>query len=72
MNRYLDGGLQVLLKENRGGRRHSYMIHQEEEAFLKEQLSSALNGEFVTVSTFFEAYQEKLVVERLEKDFMPY
>ncbi len=60
LNRYLDGGLQALLNENRGGRRRSYMTHEEEEAFLKEQLSSALNGEFVTVSTLFEAYQEKV------------
>ena len=60
LNRYLDGGLQALLNENRGGRRRSYMTYEEEEAFLKEQLSSALNGEFVTVSTLFEAYQEKV------------
>lgn len=60
LNRYLDGGLQALLNENRGGRRRSYMTHEEEEAFLKEQLSSAINGEFVTVSTLFEAYQEKV------------
>ncbi|HFI0342555.1 TPA: helix-turn-helix domain-containing protein [Streptococcus suis] len=28
LNRYLGGGLEALLKENRGGRRHSYMTHE--------------------------------------------
>ncbi|MEG3344442.1 hypothetical protein RFM10_11605, partial [Streptococcus suis] len=38
----------------------SYMTHEEEEVFLKEHLSSSLNGEFVTVNTLFKAYQDKL------------
>ncbi|MGT2935780.1 helix-turn-helix domain-containing protein, partial [Streptococcus castoreus] len=58
LNRYLSGGLEALLKEKRGGRCRSYMTHEEEENFLKEQLSSALNGDFVTVNSLFEAYQE--------------
>ncbi len=60
LNRYLDGGLQSLLTENRGGRRRSYMTHEEEEHFLNEQLSSALNGEFVTSHSLFQAYQERV------------
>lgn len=60
LNRYLEGGLSALLKENRGGRRRAYMTREEEEAFLKEQFSSALSGEFVTVTKLFEAYQEKV------------
>lgn len=48
--------LEGLLKENRGGRHRSYMMHEEEEAFLKEQLSSSLNGEFLTVNSLFKAY----------------
>ncbi|WP_027970532.1 helix-turn-helix domain-containing protein, partial [Streptococcus castoreus] len=36
LNRYLSGGLEALLKEKRGGRRRSYMTHEEEENFLKE------------------------------------
>ncbi|ETW88048.1 hypothetical protein X841_10990 [Streptococcus thermophilus M17PTZA496] len=31
-------------------------MHEEEEAFLKEQLSSSLNGEFLTVNSLFKAY----------------
>ncbi|WP_156888882.1 hypothetical protein [Streptococcus castoreus] len=61
LNRYLDGGLQALLSENRGGCRHSYMTLEEEEIFLQEQLTSTLNGEFATVSTLFEVYQGKVV-----------
>lgn len=49
MNRYLSGGLEALLKKNRGGRRRFYTT-QEEEDFLKEQLSSSLNREVVTVN----------------------
>lgn len=60
MNRYLEGGLQALLKENRGGRRHAYMTLDEEKNFLNEQLSSALSGEFVTINSLFEAYQAKV------------
>ena len=60
LNRYLSGGLEALLKENRGGCRRSYMTHEEEEDFLKEQLPSSLNGEFVTVTFLFKAYQEKV------------
>ncbi|HFU4216780.1 TPA: hypothetical protein ACGO8M_000152 [Streptococcus suis] len=60
LNRYLSGDLEALLKENRGGRRRSYMTHEEEEVFLKEHLSSSLNGEFVTVNSLFKAYQEKV------------
>lgn len=60
LNRYLSGGLEALLKENRGGRRRSYLTLEEEEAFLKDQFSSALNGEFVTINSLFEAYQEKV------------
>ncbi|HEM5070354.1 TPA: helix-turn-helix domain-containing protein [Streptococcus suis] len=66
LNRYLDGGLQALLNEKRGGRRRSYMTHEEEEAFLKEQLSSALNGEFVTL---FEVYQEKVGYKTTREGF---
>ena len=43
-----------------GGRRRSYMTHEEEEDFLKEQLSSSLNGEFVTVNSLFKDYQERV------------
>ncbi|WP_105146332.1 hypothetical protein [Streptococcus suis] len=32
----------------------------EEEAFLSEQLASAVNGEFVTVESLYRAYQDKL------------
>ncbi|MBF0806571.1 winged helix-turn-helix domain-containing protein [Streptococcus sp. 19428wA2_WM07] len=60
LNRYLEGGLEALLTENRGGRRHFYLTHEEEEEFLEEQASSAMNGEFVTVDTLFEAYQKRV------------
>ena len=45
--------LEGLLKENRGGRHRSYMMHEEEEAFLKE---FSLNGEFLTVNSLIKAY----------------
>ncbi|HEM5196409.1 TPA: hypothetical protein U1312_001152 [Streptococcus suis] len=32
----------------------------EEEAFLSEQLASAVNGEFVTVESLYRAYQDKI------------
>ena len=34
--------------------------HEEEEDFLKEQVSSSLNGEFITVNSLFKAYQERV------------
>ena len=58
LNRYLNGGLDALLKENRGGRRRSYMTHEEKKFSLKS-ISSSLNGEFVTVNTLFKAYQRE-------------
>ncbi|MGT2683600.1 hypothetical protein ACVRXE_11620 [Streptococcus porci] len=58
--KYQEHGLTGLTSDSRGGRRRSYMTHEEEEAFLKEQLSSSLNGEFVTVNSLFKAYQERV------------
>lgn len=60
LNRYLEGGLEAILTEKRGGRRHFYLTHEEEEKFLEEQSSSAMNGAFVTVETLFEAYQDRV------------
>lgn len=60
LNRYLDGGLQALLTDNRGGRRRAYMTQEEEEQFLNEQLSSALKGELVTINSLLAAYQAKV------------
>ncbi|MBF0806997.1 MULTISPECIES: winged helix-turn-helix domain-containing protein, partial [unclassified Streptococcus] len=39
---------------------HFYLTHEEEEEFLEEQASSAMNGEFVTVDKLFEAYQKRV------------
>ncbi len=60
LNRYLDEELQALLKEDRGGRRRTYMTNEEEERFLKAELSCALHGEFVTAISLFQAYQEQI------------
>ncbi len=57
--KYQEHGLTGLVSDARGGRRHSYMT-VEEEAFLSEQLASAVNGEFVTVESLYRAYQDKL------------
>lgn len=48
--KYQEQGLTGLTSDARGGRRHAYMA-VEEEAFLSEQLASAVNGEFVTVKS---------------------
>ncbi len=69
LNRYLDGGLQALLTDNRGGRRRAYMTQEEEEQFLNEQLSSALKGELVRLILFWQPIRQKLVEKRLEKDY---
>ncbi|RRR51717.1 helix-turn-helix domain-containing protein [Streptococcus suis] len=69
LNRYLDGGLQALLADNRGGRRRAYMTQEEEEQFLNEQLSSALKGELVRLILFWQPIRQKLVEKRLEKDY---
>ncbi|HEM3686889.1 TPA: IS630 family transposase, partial [Streptococcus suis] len=36
------------------------MTVEEEQAFLSEQLTSAVNGEFVTVESLYRAYQDKI------------
>ena len=59
LNRYLNGGLDALLKENRGGRRRTNMTHEEDEVFIKAHLTPALNGEFLNVYTLFKAYKER-------------
>lgn len=58
--KYQEHGLTGLTSDARGGRRHSYMTVEEEQAFLSEQLASAVNGEFVTVESLYRAYQDKL------------
>ncbi|MBY5014874.1 helix-turn-helix domain-containing protein [Streptococcus suis] len=58
--KYQEHGLTSLTSEARGGRRHSYMTVEEEQAFLSEQLTSAVNGEFVTVESLYRAYQDKI------------
>ncbi|HFI0030487.1 TPA: helix-turn-helix domain-containing protein, partial [Streptococcus suis] len=45
--KYQEYGLTGITSDARGGRRHSYMTVEEEQAFLSEQLTSAVNGEFV-------------------------
>ncbi|CYX95697.1 transposase%2C ISSpnII [Streptococcus suis] len=57
--KYQEHSLTCLTSDARGGRRHAYMT-VEEEAFLSEQLASAVNGEFVTVESLYRAYQDKL------------
>ncbi|NQN95838.1 hypothetical protein HO994_07255 [Streptococcus suis] len=42
------------------------MTVEEEQSFLSEQLTSAANGEFVTVESLYRAYQDKLVTRRLK------
>lgn len=58
--KYQEHGLTGLTSDARGGRRHSYMTVEEEQAFLSEQLTSAVNGEFVTIESLYRAYQDKL------------
>ncbi|HFI0597139.1 TPA: IS630 family transposase [Streptococcus suis] len=53
-------GISALVKETRGGRNRQYLTLQEEEAFLKEQLTASLNGEFVTINSLYEAYQKRV------------
>ncbi|HFI0632418.1 TPA: IS630 family transposase [Streptococcus suis] len=53
-------GISALIKETRGGRNRQYSTLQEEEAFLKEQLTASLNGEFVTINSLYEAYQKQV------------
>lgn len=60
VDKYMSEGLSAIVSDKRGGRNHSYMTVEEEQDFLNQQLSSALKGEFVTTSSLFEAYQEKL------------
>ncbi|MHB9782478.1 winged helix-turn-helix domain-containing protein [Streptococcus sp. 10F2] len=58
--KYQKEGLAALTSDARGGRRNSYMTVEEEQAFLSEELNSAINGEFVTVERLYKAYQDKL------------
>ncbi|MFM0790208.1 helix-turn-helix domain-containing protein [Streptococcus suis] len=58
--KYQEHGLTGLTSDARGGRRHSYMTVGEEQAFLGEQLTSAVNGEFVTVESLYRAYQDEI------------
>ncbi|MBF0806830.1 winged helix-turn-helix domain-containing protein [Streptococcus sp. 19428wA2_WM07] len=58
--KYLEDGLQALVSDARGGRRHAYMTVDEEQEFLSQQLSSAVKGEFITIDSLYEAYQEQL------------
>ncbi|MGU7878204.1 winged helix-turn-helix domain-containing protein, partial [Streptococcus suis] len=53
-------GISALVRETRGGRNRQYLTLQEEEAFLKEQLTASLNGEFVTINSLYEAYQKRV------------
>lgn len=58
--KYQEYGLTGPTSDARGGCRHAYMTIEEEQAFLSEQLASAVNGEFVTVESLYRAYQDKL------------
>ncbi|MGT2683150.1 winged helix-turn-helix domain-containing protein, partial [Streptococcus porci] len=58
--KYQEHGLTGLTSDAIGGRRHSYMTVEEGQAFLSEQLASAVNGEFVAVESLYRAYQDKL------------
>ncbi|WP_228062397.1 MULTISPECIES: IS630 family transposase [unclassified Streptococcus] len=58
--KYLEDGLQALVSDARGGRRHAYMTVDEEQDFLSQQLSSAVKGEFITIDSLYEAYQEQI------------
>ncbi len=57
---YQTEGLQALITETRGGRRRSYLTVEEEQNFLKEQLESAIAGEFITIQDLFDAYQKRV------------
>ena len=60
LNRYLEGGLERLFSDNRGGRHRSYLTLEEEQVFLEEQMKRSTNGDFVTVQEMFEAYQKRV------------
>lgn len=60
LNRYQEGGLEAILTDKRGGRRRYYLTYEEEKNFLEEQMNSAMDGEFVTISSLHQAYQEKV------------
>lgn len=45
------------------------MAVEEKQAFLSEQLASAVNGEFVTVESLYRAYQDKLSRTRTKDGF---
>lgn len=58
--KFEEGGLSALVHETRGGRHRQYLTPEEEETFLQEQLSTSLTGEFVTITSLYQAYQERV------------
>ncbi|MGT2833349.1 helix-turn-helix domain-containing protein [Streptococcus halotolerans] len=66
--KYEAEGISALLKKTRGGRHHQYLTHEEEEAFLNEQLTASLTGEFVTINSLYQAYQERVGKQATRSD----
>lgn len=58
--KYLEGGIDELLSERRGGRRSENMTYAEEVAFLKSFDDKISAGEIITVKEMHQAYQEQL------------
>lgn len=67
--KYEAEGISALLKETRGGRHRQYLTHEEEKAFLNEQLTASLTGEFVTISSLYQAYQERVGKQTTREGF---
>lgn len=67
--KYEAEGMSALLKETRGGHHRQYLTHEEEEAFLNERLTASLTGEFMTISSLYQAYQEHVGKQTTREGF---
>lgn len=58
--RYLENGVEELLLERRGGRRHENMTYEEEVIFLSKFDEKIEAGAIITINAMHEAYQKEL------------
>ena len=58
--KYFNLGLAAIICETRGGANKRYLSEEEEKAFLNEEYAKAAQGEHITISKLYEAYQKKV------------